>query len=233
MSAPHAFTFRLLPESLAICRLPADAPLPAWPRGPFVCVTRTPDELSIVCDEHGVPADVQSVRGRRALGIAGTVDFSTIGVIAGLTRPLADAGVSVFVVLDLRHGLDPRSGKGPRDCGARAARGRSRRRGIGPTLPRILSVAHGDDQPVAQVETQRARRGEQRDLQGGLNAYQVGVRWNEKSPSTTRPYRWSSLERTGWPTAGPPAPRTRSPADRALPELRLRRGTLRHWEFRS
>jgi uncharacterized protein len=93
-----SFTFRLLPESLAICRLPADAPLPTWPRGPFVCVTRTPDELSIVCDERCVPPDVQSVRGRRALGITGTVDFSTIGVIAGLTRPLADAGVSVFVV---------------------------------------------------------------------------------------------------------------------------------------
>jgi hypothetical protein len=93
-----AFTFRLLPERLAICRLAPDAPLPAWPRGAFVSIARTPDELSIVCDERCVPAGVRNAPGRRALGIAGTVDFATIGVIAGLTRPLADAGVSVFVV---------------------------------------------------------------------------------------------------------------------------------------
>jgi hypothetical protein len=92
------FTFRLLPERLAICRLPKEAAMPAWPRGSFVCVARTPDELSVVCDERHVPPGVESAGGRRALGIAGTVDFATIGVIAGLTRPLADAGVSVFVV---------------------------------------------------------------------------------------------------------------------------------------
>jgi hypothetical protein len=92
------YEFRLLPERLAICRLPADAPVPPWPRGRFVCIARTPDELSIVCDERCVPEGITGVRGRRALGIAGNVPFSTIGVIAGLTRPLADAGVSVFVV---------------------------------------------------------------------------------------------------------------------------------------
>ena len=92
------FTFRLLPERLAICRLAADAPLPDWPGGAFVSIARTPDELSIVCDERCVPAGVRNASGRRALGIAGTVDFAAVGVIAGLTRPLADAGVSVFVV---------------------------------------------------------------------------------------------------------------------------------------
>jgi hypothetical protein len=45
-----------------------------------------------------VPAGILAAGGRRALGISGTVDFATIGVIAGLTRPLADARVSVFVV---------------------------------------------------------------------------------------------------------------------------------------
>jgi hypothetical protein len=98
MSRTSTFTFRLLPERLAICRLPADAAVPAWPRGPFVAITRTPDELSIVCDERSVPAGVTSAAGRRGLGITGTVDFATIGVIAGLTTPLAEARVSVFVV---------------------------------------------------------------------------------------------------------------------------------------
>jgi hypothetical protein len=94
----HVLTFRLLSEPFAICRLDADAQAPDWPRGAFVSVTRTPQELSIVCEERSVPAHVSSVGGRRALGIQGTIDFSTIGVIAGLTVPLAEAGVSVFVV---------------------------------------------------------------------------------------------------------------------------------------
>jgi hypothetical protein len=63
-----------------------------------VSITRTGRELSIVCAERAVPAGVRCVTGRRALGIGGTVDFATIGVIAGLTVPLARAGVSVFVV---------------------------------------------------------------------------------------------------------------------------------------
>jgi hypothetical protein len=98
MAPPDVFVFSLLSEQLAICRLAPDAPVPPWPSGPFVSITRTPDELSIVCDERAVPASVRCVRGRRALGIRGVVDFSTIGVIAGLTRPLAAAGISVFVV---------------------------------------------------------------------------------------------------------------------------------------
>jgi uncharacterized protein len=96
---PHRFTFRLLPETLAVCRLAPTAPPPAWIHGAsFVALTRTPDELSIVCEARRVPADVRSVGGRRALGIVGTVDFSTTGVIAGLTAPLAAAGISVFVI---------------------------------------------------------------------------------------------------------------------------------------
>jgi hypothetical protein len=99
MPIPSAsFTFVLLAERLAICRLPKDAEPPRWPRGPFVCLTRTPDELSVVCDERGVPQDAQHVGGRRALGIRGVVDFSTIGVLSGLTGPLAEHGVSVFVI---------------------------------------------------------------------------------------------------------------------------------------
>jgi hypothetical protein len=95
---PASFTFRLLPDRLAICRMPRESPVPPWAQGAFVCVTRTPDELSIVCEETSVPNDVQRVGGRRGLGITGTVDFATIGVIAGLTRPLAEASISVFIV---------------------------------------------------------------------------------------------------------------------------------------
>ena len=97
--APERFTLRLRPEPLAICRLEASASVPAWADGPgFVSIVRTPDELSVVCDARRVPAEVKRVEGRFAFGIEGVVDFSTVGVLAGLIAPLAAAGISVYVV---------------------------------------------------------------------------------------------------------------------------------------
>ena len=73
--------------------------MPAWADGPgFVSIVRTPDELSVVCDARRVPAEVKRVEGRFAFGIEGVVDFSTVGVLAGLIAPLAAAGISVYVV---------------------------------------------------------------------------------------------------------------------------------------
>lgn len=93
----HSVAF--LPEPLAICRLVADAPIPAWAySGPFHVVTRTHEELSIVCDEQAVPPGMTCERGWRALKVAGPLDFAQIGVLASLLVPLASAEVSVFAI---------------------------------------------------------------------------------------------------------------------------------------
>jgi uncharacterized protein len=88
--------------TLAVCRLPADAPLPAWvfhAGATLFSVTRTPDELSIVCDQDDVPPSVELVeRGWRAFQLRGPIPFDVVGVIARLSGALADAGVPVFVV---------------------------------------------------------------------------------------------------------------------------------------
>ena len=91
-------TFRLLPEDFAIARLDAGAPAPAWPRGDLVSVTRTPDELSIVCRADAVPSTVRADRGWRCLALRGPFALDETGVAAEFTRVLAAAGVSVFVV---------------------------------------------------------------------------------------------------------------------------------------
>jgi uncharacterized protein len=59
---------------------------------------RTPDELSVVCGEDGVPVGVLAERGFRALKLEGPVPFTTVGVVSSMTRPLAEAGISVFVL---------------------------------------------------------------------------------------------------------------------------------------
>jgi len=85
--------------SIAICRLDAGASIPRWAsRGAFTSITRTPRELSVVCDESTVPARVKAERGWRALVVDGPLDFNLTGVIAGLAGVLAKAAVSVFVV---------------------------------------------------------------------------------------------------------------------------------------
>jgi len=89
----------LLPEPVAICRLAPDAPLPAWAMSAtHWSVTRTPDELSIVCPEIVVPPGVQASRGWRAFRVEGPVPLDQTGVLASVTGPLAAVHVSLFVL---------------------------------------------------------------------------------------------------------------------------------------
>jgi len=84
---------------LAICRLDAGAAIPAWATaGPLWSVTRTVEEVSIVCDEAAVPQGVRAGRGWRALAVEGPMDLSTTGVLASIAGPLAAAGISLFAV---------------------------------------------------------------------------------------------------------------------------------------
>jgi uncharacterized protein len=99
---PLLLHLTLLPGRYAVCRLAAGEPLPAWAMAtdaPLWSLTRTRDELSVVVEEAGVPPSVEKVEpGWRALALAGPIPFGTVGVIAGLTAPLAAAHVPVFVI---------------------------------------------------------------------------------------------------------------------------------------
>ncbi len=91
--------FSLLPAALAVCRLGGAAAVPAWAAGgPFVSVTRTADELSVICPEESVPDGIVAAAGWRCLRLEGTFDFSVTGIVASFARLLADAGVSLMVV---------------------------------------------------------------------------------------------------------------------------------------
>ena len=81
----------------AVARLHPDSAIPGW-ASHFFAVTRTRDELSIVCAEDMVPPDVVAERGFRMLMVEGPLDFSLTGVIASIAGPLAEAGVSLFAI---------------------------------------------------------------------------------------------------------------------------------------
>jgi hypothetical protein len=87
-----------LPYHLAVCRLAPDAAMPSWVRGTFTSATRTPAELTLICDDDSVPATVKAERGWRVLQVIGPISFETTGVAAALVAPLAAAEISVFVI---------------------------------------------------------------------------------------------------------------------------------------
>jgi uncharacterized protein len=94
-----AVTLDLMPGSFAIARLSAGAALPAWVgRGTFSSITRTANELSIVCASADVPVDLAAERGYRGLTVRGPLDFSLVGIVASLSAALAAATISIFVV---------------------------------------------------------------------------------------------------------------------------------------
>ena len=88
-----------VPGSYTICRLPPGDSLPPWVvDGAFYSVTRTPTELSVVCDVARVPSDVKAEGPWSALAVRGPLDLNMTGVLAGLATPLANAGISIFAV---------------------------------------------------------------------------------------------------------------------------------------
>lgn len=94
-------TLKLLEGRYAVCRLDAGAPVPlslVTGTHEFVSVTRTADELSVVCAESVTPAGAKAETGWRAFKVQGPLDFSLTGVLSSLLGPLAEAKISVFTV---------------------------------------------------------------------------------------------------------------------------------------
>jgi hypothetical protein len=99
VSRPAGLHLDILPHHLAVCRLPADHPVPGWiDRLPFWSLTRTADEISLVLPEEAASPQWRQETGWRALKVRGPLEFGLIGVLAQLTVALAAGGVSVFVL---------------------------------------------------------------------------------------------------------------------------------------
>ena len=99
MNRRPSFSRGLAAGEFAVCRLPATEPVPAWAGSAvFSSVTRTADELSVMCPAAQVPPGTQAERDWRLLKVAGLLDFAMVGVLASITAPLAQAGISLLAV---------------------------------------------------------------------------------------------------------------------------------------
>lgn len=98
---------QLIAGEFAVCRLPASEPVPAWAglghhrlgdggSALFSSVTRTPDELSIICPAGQVPAGVKHEAGWRLLKFQGPFAFAETGILSSVLAPLAAAKIGIL-----------------------------------------------------------------------------------------------------------------------------------------
>lgn len=88
---------QIIPGEFAVCKIP-DLTL-VRTDDDFFFLSRTDEELSLVCREGSVPAnhtDVES--GWSMMRIVGVLDFSLTGILASLAGTLAEAGIGIFAV---------------------------------------------------------------------------------------------------------------------------------------
>ena len=91
----------LLDGSYAISRFGPGDEIPPWAEtgpGAVLSITRTAEELSVVCAEELVPGDVDASRGWGALRVRSRLDHSLTGVLASIATPLAAAEVPIFTI---------------------------------------------------------------------------------------------------------------------------------------
>lgn len=91
-------TLSILPKKLGICHFEKNSPVPEWAtKGEFFSITRTDQELSIVYPQEKIPAGVLFEKDWRAFRLEGFVEgLYAVGIIASLSKPLAEAGISIF-----------------------------------------------------------------------------------------------------------------------------------------
>ncbi len=88
-----------LPGTFAIFKLKPGAPLPtAVLQSAVYSITKTEDELSVLCEQSLVPQDTPCESDWKAFRVVGTLDFSLTGILAAIATPLAQNKISIFAI---------------------------------------------------------------------------------------------------------------------------------------
>jgi hypothetical protein len=81
----------------AVCRLLPAEPVPTWAGSAvFSAVTRTAEELSIICPAAQVPAGVKHEAGWSLLKFQGPFAFGETGILAAVLAPLAAEKIGIL-----------------------------------------------------------------------------------------------------------------------------------------
>lgn len=92
-------TLSILDGRYSIHRFAPDSPIPASAaQSRFFSISRTDEELSIVCESTIDLKAPQSENDWHIIGVVGPLDFSLTGILAGISAVLADVEVSIFAL---------------------------------------------------------------------------------------------------------------------------------------
>lgn len=92
-------TLKRLGGVYGIARLDPAAPIPEWADGEgYVSITRSDDELSVVCLAERIPKPVRRDTGWRCWKFQGPFAFDQSGILLAVIEPLSRNGIGVFVV---------------------------------------------------------------------------------------------------------------------------------------
>ena len=89
----------VLPEQFAICQLKMDEPIPnSIYQSSFYSISKSDEELSVVCEERFVKNEIKKSTGWRLLKINAVLDLSLTGITAKFSTALAKVGVNLSVI---------------------------------------------------------------------------------------------------------------------------------------
>lgn len=95
----------MLETSFAVCKLNGQAMIPMWLLNEnMVSITRTAEELSIVCDQELIGDHIDELgqmlvyKDWKCLKVNGPLEFSLVGILAEISTILAKAEISIFAI---------------------------------------------------------------------------------------------------------------------------------------
>ncbi|KAB8127385.1 ACT domain-containing protein [Gracilibacillus oryzae] len=93
---------RKLSATFSIVKIDPSDNIPSWAVSDlFISITKTDEELSIVCPTDNVPDNAQVIaieHDWKCIKIEGMLDFALTGILASLANPLADNNISIFAI---------------------------------------------------------------------------------------------------------------------------------------
>lgn len=91
--------FKLYNEKYVVCRLNCNEKIPTWINTEnFYSITKTEDELSIVCLEENISENIKCEKDWRVFKILGPLDFSLVGILSKISTLLAENDISIFAI---------------------------------------------------------------------------------------------------------------------------------------
>jgi uncharacterized protein len=90
---------KLINGNYGVCRLDKDDKIPEWAyEGGLFSITKTEEELSILCLQESIPTGVKFEGDWRILKIEGPLDFSLVGILSKISGILALHNISIFAI---------------------------------------------------------------------------------------------------------------------------------------